>query len=472
MTEAVAFTITFVACLIGLLLMLRQSPHFRFGLNLAALAVISAALWHEGQSPLVMSAPSVGTEAGLWLRLLAIGWWFLACRIVARVTRALLGHDQRSRETRLFSDLLAALIYVAATLVVLDLIFKLPIGGLVATSGLAAVVVGLALQNTLADVFAGIAVGIEQPFRVGDRVCLRDGVEGLVVQMNWRSIRLRTNRDDLVVIPNSAIAKAEIINRSSPTESGIAKVELVVAAAADPELVFELLRAAVLLTPGTLAAPAPVTLLLRLGERTAGYAVQFPVADVGQLDVVKSTVLHHVRRGLNASGLVGGSSANCGGRLLRATALFECLPDNQILKLQSALHFRRVAVGAAMIDEQSAEPLLYLIAGGVIEVSHDVGGRRETIGRVGAGGHVGDIGVLSGRSPMVRATALTEVRAYTLAKAALMPLLAEYEELAATFEQSLLRGRAVLEGPLQAANDTIGNPPEQLLGRIRRFFVR
>src|SRR5208282_4207084 len=89
--------------------------------------------------------------------------------------------DRRSRGGRLFSDLLAAAIYIATAAAVLNSVFALPVTGVVATSGVAAIVLGLALQNTLADVFAGIAVGIEAPFGVGDRIEIADKTEGVVV---------------------------------------------------------------------------------------------------------------------------------------------------------------------------------------------------------------------------------------------------------------------------------------------------
>ena len=76
------------------------------------------------------------------------------------------------------------MIYITFSFVILNSVLGLNIAGLVATSGVIAIVVGLALQNTLADVFSGIAVSLEQPFHVGDRVSLGDNVEGTIVQTN------------------------------------------------------------------------------------------------------------------------------------------------------------------------------------------------------------------------------------------------------------------------------------------------
>src|ERR1700675_5097680 len=108
------------------------------------------------------------------------------------------------------------------------------IGGLLATSGVLAIVLGLALQNTLADVFAGIAFGIEAPFNVGDRISVADKIEGTVVQMNWRSIRIHTDGDDVAIVPNSVVANSDIVNRSFPTRLRSAFIEFSCPATANP----------------------------------------------------------------------------------------------------------------------------------------------------------------------------------------------------------------------------------------------
>ena len=132
----------------------------------------------------------LANATSLWLHAVAGIGWLLGARLLVAVMSFTLNYNRRWREARLFPDLTAAAIYTAAVSVVLISVLALPIGGLIATSGVLAIVLGLALQNTLADLFAGIAFGIEAPFNVGDRISLGDKTEGTVVQMNWRSIRV------------------------------------------------------------------------------------------------------------------------------------------------------------------------------------------------------------------------------------------------------------------------------------------
>ena len=98
-----------------------------------------------------------------WQQAVEAGWWIVAARRVAGVARLLLPLQNRSRETQILSDLIGGAVYVAAAMAIVDVVFSVPVGGLIATSGVIAVGIGLALQSTLSDVSSGIAIDIERP---------------------------------------------------------------------------------------------------------------------------------------------------------------------------------------------------------------------------------------------------------------------------------------------------------------------
>src|SRR5580704_18123362 len=257
--------------------------------------------WHQ-TLPLPSSlGPASGSS--LWLHAVAGIWWLLGARLLVAVMSFTLNHNRRWFEARLFPDLTAAAIYTAAVSVVLISVLALPIGGLLATSGVLAIVLGLALQNTLADVFAGIAFGIEAPFNVGDRISIGDKIEGTVVQMNWRSIRILTDGDDVAIVPNSVVAKADIVNRSFPTRVRSAFIELSCPASSNPERVIDTLQQATLLCPPILSLPASSAVLTRLGATESRYRVNFSVSDTEHLSTTKDLLLRHARRQLYYSGL-------------------------------------------------------------------------------------------------------------------------------------------------------------------------
>jgi hypothetical protein len=173
-----------IAALIGILVARGRSNSIRIVVEVALLLILGSHLLQHGADPLpVGTIPSAAAE-GAWLRAIAVVWWLIGARLFSTVVVLALGRDSKSRHASLVSDLLAGAIYLAALTFILNSVFGIPIKGLLATSSVIPIVLGLALQNTLSDVFSGIATGIERPFGIGQHVSIGDHAEGIVIEMN------------------------------------------------------------------------------------------------------------------------------------------------------------------------------------------------------------------------------------------------------------------------------------------------
>src|SRR5262245_49103500 len=217
MTPTVWAVAIVMAAAAGVVALRTLSGRIRMAFDIVCLIALSVVLHQRGATPLLAFAAAAPDTATLWLRVLVVAWWLVSARVVVAVLYFTLRHDGGHRSAKLVVDLAAAAIYVGAFLIVLKSMFALPVAGLFATSGVVAIVLGLALQNTLADVFSGIAVGIEAPFQVGDRISIGADIEGRVIEANWRSIRVQTDGEDIAIIPNSVMAKLQDVNMSVPT---------------------------------------------------------------------------------------------------------------------------------------------------------------------------------------------------------------------------------------------------------------
>lgn len=444
----------------------------RLSTDVLLAGALSAVFYREGQTPLLIEHIGGAPTYGVWDQALAIGWWMLVARVASSAVRFKFGHDRRSRETRLFSDLLSGGIYVGATLIVLNFVLKLPLAGLLATSGVVAIVLGLALQNTLADVFSGIAVGVEQPFRVGDRVRLGDNVEGTVYQINWRSIRVHTINDDLAIIPNSAVAKSEIVNRSFPTPRREGSVDIVCAFDIAPEILEGLVSNALLLCPEILDSGTPAAMLTRLGMRTNSFTVPFSVGDPKALARAKDALLRQIRRQLLHAGLLGEATGlPAAPGLLRRTTIFESLTDEQVDALAHQVRIVTLAAGETLFRQGEEGDSLYVVAAGVIELTRTSEDHLLIVdGRIGVGEYIGEISLLTGAPRAVTATAKTAAIVHTLDKGAIAPLLTTEPQLAAALEASVKRGRALLHRDPAARHASVVDGEGLLLTRIRSFF--
>jgi small-conductance mechanosensitive channel len=303
MTASVWSVAILVAAAAGLLALRTLSRRIRTAFDVVCLVALSVVLHQRGATPLLASSAAAADTATLWLRVLVVAWWLVSARVIVAVCYFTFRHDRGHRSAKLVVDLTAAAIYVGAALIVLTSVLALPLAGLVATSGVVAIVLGLALQSTLADVFSGIAVGIEAPFQVGDRISLGADIGGRVIETNWRSIRVQTDGEDIAIIPNSVMAKLQILNRSVPSRRRTVSAKVRCPATVDPEGVIQVLGDATLLCPDILETPASSVALTRLGRRWTLYTITFSVSETSLIAGTKSLLLGHAGKQLRYAGL-------------------------------------------------------------------------------------------------------------------------------------------------------------------------
>jgi small-conductance mechanosensitive channel/CRP-like cAMP-binding protein len=436
------------------------------------------------QTPPLPRNGGAANAGALWIHAVAGIWWLLGARLLVAVMSFALNYNRRWREARLFPDLTAAAIYAAAVLVVLISVLALPIGGLLATSGVLAIVLGLALQNTLADVFAGIAFGVEAPFSVGDRISLGEKIDGTVVQMNWRSIRILTDGDDVAIVPNSVVAKSDIVNRSFPTRVRSAFIELSCPAASDPERVIDALKQAALLCPPILPVPLSSAVLRTLGLTENQYRVTFSVSDTQHLSTTKDQLLRHARRQLYYSGLyfplaVPDSPTPDQGTarpfpavlpLLQDIVLFETLEPKQLAELAAQVIPRSLEPGEVLFAQGGTDATLFIVISGILQISqHTDSPGQQILGFIGAGDYVGEVSLLTGAPYAATATARTPCKLYGLDCNVMKRLLAANSDLYAEFDRSARRGLAILNRDV-AIRATDDSARQSLLHRIRAFF--
>ena len=121
------------------------------------------------------------------------------------------------RPPGLLNKALSVLIFVIAIIVILGY-FKIDITPMIAGVGLGALAIGLALQSTLTNFFAGVHILSDRPIRVKDFIELDKDNYGIVEDIGWRSTRIRLLTDNLLIIPNGKLAESNIINYSMPKQ--------------------------------------------------------------------------------------------------------------------------------------------------------------------------------------------------------------------------------------------------------------
>lgn len=173
---------------------------------------------------------------------------------------------------------------------ILSQIWGIDLGKLLAALGVGSIVLGLALQDTLSGLFAGITLISARQFQKGDWLQTGDTV-GKVTSVSWHSVSLRTFENDLLVIPNSILAKQSFKNYSRPAGLHMERVLLQFNEEHPPNTVLSVLQDAAKKTPGVLASPPPEIVLRELGDDAGSYEAQIFFDDYKNIDQVRSGFL-------------------------------------------------------------------------------------------------------------------------------------------------------------------------------------
>lgn len=180
----------------------------------------------------------------------------------------------QAKVPQLFRDLGRFVLVLVGSSIVLSTVWGADLGGFLTALGVGSLVLGLALQDSLGNIFSGVALLFEQPIRLGDWVDV-NGKVGKVVEVNWRAVHLLTSNDDLVVVPNSELGKTSFVNMSRPVEGYVASIEICFSLDDPPNRVKEVLQKTALELEGVLPSPAPSAEVVRFAEGFIRYSLSF-----------------------------------------------------------------------------------------------------------------------------------------------------------------------------------------------------
>ncbi len=184
----------------------------------------------------------------------------------------------KTKVPQLFLDIFRVVMVLFGAAIVLSMVWGADLGGLVTALGLGSFVIGLALQDTLGNLFSGIALVYEKPFTEGDYIEV-EGQRGQVIEMNWRAIRMETREKELIVIPHLVIGQGTIKNFSRPTSVHIMKTEIGFSHQNPPNKVKEALLSTCYATPGILHDPEPEVKTNEYKESKIIYEVEFAIGN-------------------------------------------------------------------------------------------------------------------------------------------------------------------------------------------------
>jgi len=431
-------------------------------------------------------------------RVLETFMWIAVIHVVLSFVRntALVKNEaggQRSAIPKLLVDILRLLLVLVGAAIVVSFVWGADLGSLITAIGVSSIVLGLALQNTLDNVMAGIAVLFEHPFGVGDWIKVGD-LTGEVTEMNWRSVRVRTRDQDLVVVPNSVIGKETIVNLSRPSRAHGERVTLGFGYDDPPNKVKRIMQSVALRTRGVVAQPTPVVHVVKYNDFTIDYEVWFFIEDFERepevLDEFMTMVWYAAKRnGLTIPYPIQTAFETSVEPVpkpdvqrtfrdsLGGVPVFVPLSPEELESLSHDAMREDYGRGERVVSQGDKGDSFFLIQEGTAIVSaRDAENAEREVARLGRGEFFGEMSALTGEVRSASVTAADDLGVLVLHKSAFRRMLAARASLAQEMAEIVEARR---QG-LRAVQDMRGVPTEQresirrgaseLVGRIKRFL--
>ncbi len=196
--------------------------------------------------------------------------------------------------------------------------FGINVASLVVSLGVGSLAVGLAAQDTLANMFAGFTLMLDRPFKVGDRVRLATGEVGDVLTISIRATHIRTLDDTVLVVPNSILVKERLVNLTWPDRHITVRIEVGVPYDTDLEEARAILAASALASPHVDPDRTPAAVITKFADFQVSLLLVFWAKDYADEGLARSEVHEEIQRRLREAGIefpipvrkiIGGSEA-------------------------------------------------------------------------------------------------------------------------------------------------------------------
>ena len=354
-----------------------------------------------------------------------------------------------------------------------------------ATTAVGAVVIGFALQDTLGNLFSGLAIQIEKPFRVGHWVTIA-GTEGLVSEVTWRATKIRTKAGNLLVVPNSVVAKETITNYSEPSHDTRLEVEVGASYDTPPNEVKAVIAAALRNEPLLVSAREPEILITDFAASAITYRVRIWTADFAADMRVRDRVRSHIYYAFRRHGISipypiqvqidqpppATAPADDAGRagVLETVGILSSLTQEQRAQLVAGSRVLLYEAGQAIVREGEPGASMFVVKRG--EAAVTIANTTGELARHRAGGFFGEMSLLTGDPRTATVTAVTDCELIEIGVDAFRSVVLADAAIVDRVTAAVATRRAELDQhrTTQAVGAVAAETPHTLVSRVRQFL--
>ncbi len=411
---------------------------------------------------------------------------------------------RRAEIPTFFRDLVRGLVYIGLFLGFMGIVLKRDLNSLLVGSAVITVSIGFALQETLGNFFAGLALRLSRPYALGDDVSVGQ-VSGRVDKIDWRQTSILTFSGDHVNLPNSLVAKEGITNFSSPTVLHARDIRVGLHYRHPPNQVMDVIRRVLSEVDEVRSSPSPEVHLLDFQEHQVLYRIRLWIEDYAQRWNIETAVRMGLWYAFRREGLeipyptrtiVSAPTAHeyvYGKEAVREDVLpflssvdfLEALGSEVLAALSKRAKFQLFAKGEKVCRQGDTGDTFYIIRSGRVGVEvRDADGEIFLRNEMASGNYFGEMALLTGEPRSATVYALIDSELLSVDKEDLRGVIVANHEVEEIISKVLARrqlrtekareeaegARAAREPSESGGGHRLEQLSEQLLRRIQAFF--
>ncbi len=374
-------------------------------------------------------------------------------------------HSSQYEISNLFRNVFSIIIFVAAFFIILQSQYSSAYEKLTPIftgSTIIAVVVGLALQDTLGNLFSGLAIQADQPFQIGDVITVADKGTGVVENISWRGVKIRTFQNKLLVISNSVLGKESL--EIAPRDNLNARLlDFGTIYTNSPAHTIQIIREVVRQVENVSHKLRPIVRIKNFGDSGIDWEIKYWLDDYAkynetdalirqriwyafqreEIDFYFPTRTIYIENKPNEDIFV--ETANEIFERLSNNSIFAPLSDEETRKLAAESDVRVFAPGEAIVLQGQDGNSMFVIHRGAVRVQINEDGKIKVLDTLREGGFFGEMGLLTGAPRTATVVAEEETEVLEINNLCLKPILEANPELVSSFSRLVEERRALIK---------------------------
>lgn len=386
----------------------------------------------------------------------------------------------------LVRNIFSIIAFTALFFLIFTLVFpNADLGAVFTTSAIFGVILGLALQDTLGNFFSGISLQADRPFQVGDVIAVgADKLTGVVEEITWRAVKIRTFQNHIVLISNSTAAKEPI--EVCPRANLNARLVFFNTIYTDsPAKTIHVVREAVREADNVSQKVTPIVRIRNIGDSSLDYEVKYWLDDYAKYNDTDALVRQRIWYAFRRAGLTFAfptrtlliertpkAGAGDGGAIverLAAVDIFAPLSAEETAMLARAATSHVFAPGETVIRAGDPGSSMFVVHNGRVSVQISENGRAHTVATLSEGAFFGEMALFTGEPRTANIVAVEETEVLEIGHAAMKLVFDTNPDLVESLSHIIAERRQGLAAS-QNLSPTDEDESAGLLKSIKRFF--